>query len=342
MTRLEQKTVENLPKVELHCHLDGSVSKKTLRNIANEQGYELPENEEALRTLVEAGEGCQSLLEYIGKFETVLDCLQVESALEEVAYELIGDVAKENVTYLEVRFAPMLSTRKGLSAERVIQSVVEGLKKGERDFGVKSNGILCMMRGHQEKDNLEIVELTKEFLGQGIVGIDLAGDEANYPPKEYKKIIKLAVEYDLPITLHAGECGCATNVQDSVDLGATRIGHGIALKDDPEILNYCISKGITIEICPNSNLQTKTVDKWGNYPFEEFQKAGLKLAVSTDNRAVSNTNLTKEFMTLDRLYQIGYRGMEELTLNGIQASFADETTKKILKKQVLESYQLVH
>ncbi|MEG2504241.1 MAG: adenosine deaminase, partial [Carnobacterium sp.] len=259
---LEQKVVEKLPKVELHCHLDGSVSRKTIRKIAEAQDYSLPESEAELRKLVQAGDECQSLLEYIGKFDTVLDCLQVEEAITEAAYDLIGDVKKENVTYIEVRFAPMLSTHKGLSADQVVQATLNGLKKGEADFGVTSRAILCMMRHHDDQKNHEIIELTKEYLGQGVVGIDLAGDEAKYPAGDYKSLLKVALEYNLPITLHAGECGCAGNVRESIDMGATRIGHGIALKDDPEILAYCIENGITVEMCPNSNLQTKTVTEW--------------------------------------------------------------------------------
>ena len=338
---LEQKVVEKLPKVELHCHLDGSVSRKTIRKIAEAQDYSLPESEAELRKLVQAGDECQSLLEYIGKFDTVLDCLQVEEAITEAAYDLIGDVKKENVTYIEVRFAPMLSTHKGLSADQVVQATLNGLKKGEADFGVTSRAILCMMRHHDDQKNHEIIELTKEYLGQGVVGIDLAGDEAKYPAGDYKSLLKVALEYNLPITLHAGECGCAGNVRESIDMGATRIGHGIALKDDPEILAYCIENGITVEMCPNSNLQTKTVAEWSDYPYLKFKDAGLKISLNTDNRTITDTNLTKEFMTLDNLYQIGYAGMQELTENGIKASFVDEQTKKSLLQTVKTAYQEV-
>lgn len=341
MDSLKQEVVKKLPKVELHCHLDGSVSRKTIRKIAEAQDYPLPESEAELRDLVQAGDDCQSLLEYIGKFDTVLDCLQVEEAITEASYELIGDVHEENVEYIEVRFAPMLSTHKGLSADQVVQAVLTGLKKGEADFGVKSRGILCMMRHHDNQRNREVVELTKEYLGQGIVGIDLAGDEASYPAGDFKELVKLAVEYDLPITLHAGECGCSGNVRESIDMGATRIGHGIALKDDPEILAYCVEQGITVEICPNSNLQTKAVEKWSDYPYQIFKDAGLKISLNTDNRTITDTNLTKEFMTLDRLYQIGYDGMQELTENGIKASFAEESIKKELLATVKKEYQQV-
>lgn len=338
---LEQKIVEKLPKVELHCHLDGSVSRKTIRKIAEAQDYPLPKSEAELRKLVQAGEECQSLLEYIGKFDTVLDCLQVEEAITEAAYDLIGDVKKENVTYIEVRFAPMLSTHKGLSADQVVQATLNGLKKGEADFGVTSRAILCMMRHHDDQKNHEIIELTKEYLGQGVVGIDLAGDEAKYPAGDYKALLKVALEYNLPITLHAGECGCAGNVRESIDMGATRIGHGIALKDDPEILAYCIENEITVEMCPNSNLQTKTVTEWKDYPYLKFKNAGLKISLNTDNRTITDTNLTKEFMTLDHLYQIGYAGMQELTENGIKASFVDDQTKKNLLQTVKTAYQEV-
>jgi len=282
MFRAEMETV---PKIDLHCHLDGSMSLETVRELS---GREVQPEE------LQVTDECRSLAEYLQKFDLPLQCLRTEKGLETAAFRLIEEVAGENVKYIEVRFAPMLSAHENLSGTQVVQAVLKGLAAGRTKFGVWSNAILCAMRHHSEEQNLGMMKIAREFLGQGVCAVDLAGDEAAYPMREFASLFEWARRWELPFTIHAGECGSVLNVTDAVAYGARRIGHGIALKDHLEAQHICREKGIGIEMCPVSNLQTKAIQKIEEYPLEQFIRNGLCVTINTDNRTVSNTSLTKE------------------------------------------------
>lgn len=334
---MKREIVKHLPKIELHCHLDGSVRPAILEQLAAVQGVPLPKGE-ALAAKLIAPEECQSLLEYLERFDMVLPLLQTASALELVAYDLIAQVAEENVRYIEVRFAPMLFIKDGLSLKEIIEAILSGLKRGEKDFGVKSNALLCAMRHHSNERNQDVIQQAKGFLGHGVAGFDLAGDEANYPTAQFSELISLGASYAIPITLHAGECGCPQNVAESIRLGATRIGHGIAVQKDPAVLQACLDNRTLIEMCPTSNFQTKAVLTLEDYPFKTFLEAGLKVCINTDNRTVSNTTLTDEYLKLHQWYGITYACLETLNHNAVDGAFIDEQTKAALHQQLKTAY----
>lgn len=335
---MQREIVQNLPKIELHCHLDGSVRPAVLEKIARKQKRPLPAIGDALAELMKVPDEAESLLDYLKCFDVVLPYLQQKEALELIAYDLVAQVAEENVTYLEVRFAPMLFTHEGLSIETILDVVLSGLKKGEEDFGVKTNALLCGMRHHTLEQNQQIVTAAKKYLGKGVAGFDLAGDEANYPMSLFEEVVSEAHTQQIPITLHAGECGCAQNVATAVKLGATRIGHGIALKDDSAILESCIRHNTLIEMCPTSNFQTKAVSSLSEYPFQIFLDAGLNICINTDNRTVSNTTLTDEFLKLHEWYQIDYALMKKLNQNAIEGAFISDSDKQHLSEQLDTAY----
>lgn len=285
--------IETMLKIDLHCHLDGSLSLETVQELL---GREVRAEE-----LQVTGE-CKSLAEYLQKFELPLQCLQTAKGLETAAFRLIEEVAKENVKYIEVRFAPMLSAHKELSGTQVVQAVLKGLEAGRLKFGVRSNTILCAMRHHSEEQNLKMLKIARELLGQGVCAVDLAGDEAAYPMKKFAALFEQARKWELPFTIHAGECGSVLNVTDAVAYGARRIGHGIALKNYLEPQRICREKGMGIEMCPVSNLQTKAIQRIEDYPLEQFIQNGLNVTINTDNRTVSNTSLMKEIETVKRYW----------------------------------------
>lgn len=336
---MDRDIVASLPKIELHCHLDGSVRPQILESLATSQGVTLPASGEQLSELLIAPEECQNLADYLDRFDLVLPLLQEPDALELIAYDLIAQVAAENVRYLEVRFAPMLFNRKGLSLSEIVTSVLKGLHRGERDFGVKSNALLCAMRHHQTSQNQQVIETAHTFLNKGVVGIDLAGDEANFPTHLYTDLISLGADQGIPVTLHAGECGCPQNVAQSIVLGATRIGHGIAIQKDPTVIQQCLDQGILIEMCPTSNFQTKAVTAISDYPFKSFLDAGLKICINTDNRTVSNTTLTDEYLKLHQWYGIDYQCLEQLNKNAIEGAFIQDELKQTLHQEISSAYQ---
>lgn len=335
---MQRNIVEKLPKIELHCHLDGSIQPHTLKKLADAQGIDLPNDPKKLKKLLTVPQNCQSLLEYLTKFDPVLPLLQTESALEIAAFDLIEQVARENVRYIEVRFAPSLSTRKGLSLIQVVQAVLTGLSKGEKKFGVKSNALLCGMRHHTIEKNVAVVETAQHFSKKGVAGVDLAGDEAPYPPEFFEEMLKKATEWNIPITLHAGECGCAHNIRESIRLGATRIGHGIALENDPELLSKCVKEQILLELCPTSNLQTKAVKDPKDYPFLSFLNAGVAICINTDNRTVSGTSLTDEYLKLDQWYGLDYATLEQLNHYAVNGAFLLEREKELLRQELVAGY----
>ncbi|MGK0552581.1 adenosine deaminase [Enterococcus faecalis] len=336
---MNEQLIQQLPKIELHCHLDGSIRPATLRKIAHEQGIQLPENEQQLRRQMIAPEKCLDLNDYLTRFQTVIACLQTKQALQAAAYDVIYQAATEAVAYIEVRFAPSLHTQKGLTLAEVVTAVLAGLKQGQADFQVKSNALLCGMRHEELQEIIQIVHLAHSFKTSGVAGFDLAGNEADYPPAQFEAALALAQQLSIPITLHAGECGCGQNVADAVHLGATRIGHGIAVKDTPEYFPLLKDKHILLEMCPTSNLQTQTIKTSADYPLRQFMKAGLKVCINTDNRTVSNTTLTKEFLKLSQWHQLTYGEMKLLTQNAIDGAFLSEKEKSALTKLIEKSYQ---
>lgn len=335
---MKREIVQQLPKIELHCHLDGAVRPHILEELAKQQGVTLEATGQELANKLIAPEECQSLGEYLERFDMVLPLLQQKAALELIAYDLIEQVAAENVAYIEVRFAPMLFSHQGLTINEIIESVLAGLKRGEETFGVKSNALLCAMRHHSKELNKSVVEATKNYLGHGVAGFDLAGDEASYPANLYEDIVTLGRSYNIPITLHAGECGCPQNVVESIHLGATRIGHGIAASKDQTAMDECLKNNTLIEMCPTSNFQTKAVTSIADYPFQTFLDAGIKLCINTDNRTVSNTTLTDEYMKLFDWYQIDYACMEQLNHNAVAGAFLANKEKERLHERLATAY----
>lgn len=310
-------------KVELHCHLDGSLNLAFVDEMLRLQGMEYEREE--LQKRLEAPPECGSLKEYLERFDLPLLCLQTKEGLIRGAYELVRDVSAEGVKYIEVRFAPMLSTAKGLSCEEVIRSVVEGLKKGEKEYGVFAQAIVCAMRHHSLEQNMEMLYHAKKFFDKGVCALDLAGDEAAFPTRQFRELFAKAKEWGIPFTIHSGECGSVENVREAIKLGAKRLGHGIALEKSAELRRVCKEKQIGIEMCPTSNLQTKAVKDWKQYPLEQFLKEGLMVSIHTDNRTVSGTTLQKEESYFSQ------EVIRQCTLNAIETAFTTEEIKNELR-----------
>lgn len=319
-------------RVELHCHLDGSLNVDFVDSMLRKQGIiiERKELEEKLKVRPD----CTSLTEYLEKFALPLLCLQTKEGLEQAAYELVMDAAKDDVAYIEVRFAPMLSTDKGLTCKEVIESVVCGLKKGEEETGVYASAIVCAMRHHSLEQNMEMLQATRPFVGEGMCALDLAGDESAFPTSLFRELFAQAKEWEIPFTIHSGECGSVDNIREAIELGAKRLGHGIALEKSPELRRVCKEKGIGIEMCPTSNLQTKAVEDFNSYPLKQFLEEGLLVSVHTDNRTVSGTTMEQEEKLVKDHLQISDEMWLQCTKNAIQTAFASEEIKQQLMEEL--------
>ena len=269
-----------LPKVELHCHLDGSLSREFIERRLNRK---------VSQSELSVSDDCRSLNEYLEKFDLPGKCIMDEEGLSEAGYDVLKSMKQENVCYAEIRFAPLLSETEDMNCAKVIEALLAGLEKGKKDFGIEYGVITCAMRHHSEEENRRMIRTAREYLGYGVCAADLAGAEALYPMSEFMELFQETKKLGMPFTLHAGECGSVQNILDSVEAGAGRIGHGIAMRGHREVQKELQRKGIGIEMCPVSNLQTKAVESTKDYPMREFLDNGLKVTVNTDNRTVSNT-----------------------------------------------------
>lgn len=326
--------LSELPKVDLHVHLDGCIKPATLLKLADLQGIALPSMEiSELAPYVQVGEGCTSLTEYLTKFDFVLPFLQTKESLEQVAYEVVEQAADHRIKYIEVRFAPQLHRENGLSAADAISHVIAGLQRGEASFGVKARAIAICMRNHSAAENSEVVEAASRFIGRGLVAVDLAGDETTYPAALFREVFALARELGIPVTIHAGEAAGPDNIEEAVlNLGARRIGHGVRLREDANILKMIKDQKIPLELCPTSNIQTKAVNGWDAYPIREYFDQGIVFTVNTDNPGVSGTDITKEYRVIAEKFGFTLAEIAKLILNGVEASFLEANEKAALKR----------
>ena len=267
---MTQETLKELSKIELHCHLDGSLSRSF---IEKRLGRTVRPEE------LSVSENCTSLNEYLEKFDLPGRCIMDEEGLSGAAYDLLSQMNEENVCYAEIRFAPLLSETKKMDSRKVIEAVISGMEQGKKDFGIEYGVIVCAMRHHSTEDNMRMIKTAREYLGSGVCAADLAGAEALYPMSEFMDIFTETKKMGMPFTLHAGECGNPQNVIDSINVGAGRIGHGIAMRGNQEIRKMAKKAGIGIEMCPIGNLQTKSVNSMAEYPMREFLDAGCDTAL---------------------------------------------------------------
>lgn len=327
-----------LPKIELHCHLDGSLSLEAIRQLALWASKELPESDEELRTLVTAPQDVTSLNEYLKTFAFVIPLLQTKRALTFAAYDVAKQAAQENVIYTEIRFAPELSTQQGLTALEVVEAVLDGFDQARSEFGIVAKALVCGMRQSDQEVTFSIFKEVRHLAQRGLVGFDFAGNEADFPTSVLNQIIRDTQGLGLPFTLHAGECGCVSNIAQGLDLGIKRFGHATALYQSEEILADFIAAQATAELCLISNLHTKAIPSIEEYPYQAFYDKGVRMTINTDNRTVSNTNLTKEYQLFAS--QFGTSPADFLRFNeyALEASFASEEEKVTLLEKLRRSY----
>ena len=322
-----------LPKIDLHCHLDGSVDPGLVRDFLRQQGREI--SEEELLTQLQVPDDCPSLAVYLERFGLPLSALQSRQNLTEAAYRLAMNAAAEGVVYLEVRYAPDFCKEGDMkTTAETIEAIEAGLKKAREEiasFGFLGTGIIaCAMRHLPPEQNLKMFREARELLGSGLVAVDLAGDEAAFPMRGFVPLFEEAEHLGLPFTIHAGECGSCENVKGAIELGAKRIGHGIAMRDSRALQIVAADRHIGVEVCPVSNLQTKAIPSIHEYPLRAFMQAGIPVSVNTDNRTVSNTSSTRELTLLNETFALTDEELKQIYLGSVETAFADDSIKERL------------
>ncbi|GAA0086530.1 adenosine deaminase [Clostridium sp. CTA-7] len=320
---------KNLPKIELHCHLDGSLRVETVIELAKKENIKLDSYDyDYVKSLLTISEECDSLDEYLKRFDLPNKVLQTKENLKRVAYELLEDAAKENVKYIEVRFAPVFHTQEGLDLEEIIESVISGIKDAEEKYDIRGNVIISCIRGLDLEHVYQSINAGEKYIGRGVVAIDLAASEREDFAYEYIEAMKVAKEKGFRITIHAGETGFGKNVRDAINLlGAERIGHGVYIYNDDEAYNLVKENGVTLEMCPKSNLDTKAVISYEEHPIYKYHKDSIKVNISTDNRTVSNISLTEETNKVIEIFNVNIDEYREIYINSVNAAFCDEETK---------------
>lgn len=321
--------INSLPKIELHCHLDGSIRPKTIFNLAKKNNISLPTDSfDSFKEYVSINGQCDNLKTYLKKFVYPNKIMQTKENLEQVGYEFIKDLEKDNIKYVEVRFAPALHQENQLTITEVISAVNAGLKRGSKETGILYNIIISGMRHWSVEKNIDTFKKAEKFLGHGVIAVDLAGNEADFPPELHKEAFTLAKKMGFNITVHAGETGSYKNIKTAIcDLHATRIGHGISAINDIETINLLKERKVALEICPTSNINTSAYDSFKEHPIKKFYQKGVITTLNTDNMTVSNTTLTKEYEIIRDTFNFQQKDFERIYNYAVKSSFADSKVK---------------
>ena len=324
------KQIQQMKKVVNHCHADGSVRVKTVQELSSKEGRKVTKEQ------LGVGEECGSLGEYLEKFDLPGKVMQTRENLSRIFYEIFEDLAKQNVVYAEVRYAPSKHLEQGLGYNEVVEASIDGMKKAEKEFGIKGNLILCAMRGAEKEENEKTVDVAKEYLNKGVCAVDLAGGEAIFPTKDYEYVFSRARKNGIPYTIHAGEADGIYSMQDALKFGARRIGHGVAIANYfnclkrlelvrtvaelrliPELHVYSeIKELLKLDDRANISSQIQDIIKTFNGVVEEIKRKNIGLEVcpksNYDTKAFGErTKLQDYYKAVELLYKKGF----ELTVN---------------------------
>ena len=319
--------------IDFHLHLDGSLSLASVRELAAMQDIPVDTEDAALLKRLQVNPGCRDLNEYLEKFDFPCSLLQTAGALTKCVSNLRRELAEQGLLYAEIRFAPQFHLGQGLTQDQVVAAAVAGLN-GE---GVKANLILCCMRGVGNHDkNLETVRVAKKYLGKGVCAVDLAGAEALFPTADFEDLFRLAARKGVPYTIHAGEADGCGSVRTALSFGTGRVGHGVRSTEEPALVRHLAAEGVTLELCPTSNLNTSIFEKLADYPLMELMSVGVRVTVNTDNMTVSGVTLESEMEKLAQTFPLTEAHFKALARNAANASFASREDKDWMLARIEE------
>jgi adenosine deaminase len=332
---LTRELIGRLPKAELHVHLDGSLRPETMIELARDARVPLPAYEpEPLRRFMLVDDAA-NLEDYLHRFDITIPLLQTPEAIERVAYEMVEDAARDNLRYLEVRYCPHLSQRRGMTLDAVMEAELRGLERGERDFGVVARVINCSLRHYDPSISVEIAECSVRFRDRGVVAFDLAGGEAGRPAGNHRAAFDVAARGLLGITVHAGEAAGAESVEDALySCRADRIGHGTRLFESPRLQDFVRDRRVLIETNITSNVQTRAVRRASEHPVRAYFDAGLNVTLCTDGWLMAGVSLSDEYWLAHTDLGFSREEIDQLILNGFTGAFLPWPERLELLSQV--------
>ena len=314
-------------RVELHLHLDGALTEAFARECLAKQGLEVPED---LAGALAARPLCENLVDYLKCFDIPLRILQYADALERCAFDLVSRLARQGLVYAELRFAPASHCAKGLTQQQAVEAVLRGIRAARKEYPEIGIGLLlCFMVGG-DKDHAATLDAARQYLGQGVVGVDIAGAEGMVPMEQYRPLFARAKAEGIPFTIHAGECGSWENILTALSFGARRIGHGTAAIRSRECMDRLRESGAALECCFTSNVQTRAVADPAEHPIRSFQQAGLRVTVNTDNPTVSATTLANEHRVLAERFGFSDEEFYLMDRTALESAFVSDEEKKTL------------
>ena len=332
MSGTMQDLLHRLPKTELHVHLDGSLRPQTLLELAQEHGKSLPTSDAGELATSMLAADTRNLEEYLAKFAITLSVMQHADALERVAFELAEDNARENVRYLEVRYSPVLHTEEGLPLTEAVEAPLRGLARAESEYDIKTGLIVCGIRNMEPETSRDLADLTVAYKGRGVVAFDLAGAEYNYPAKKHRNAFFTVINRNMATTIHAGEAYGPESIHQALHYcRANRIGHGTRLHEDPDLMQYVNDFRVPLEICLTSNVQTRSVASYADHPLRLYYDKGLVVSLCTDNRLMSGTTVTNEYVMAHEHMGFTWEELKGIARMGFRSAFlhADEKAEML-------------
>jgi adenosine deaminase len=313
-----------MPKAELHLHLDGSVRVATALDLARTRGVDAPQTWDGMFAALVAPERCRDQAELLERFDLPIALMQDAEALERIAYELVEAKAADNVRYVEVRWGPLLHVARRLSLADGIAAVARGTRAAAERFGVVARLIATALRSHDPADNVRLAETAARFRDDGLVGFDLAGPEEAFPdPLSHERAFAAARAGGLRITLHAGEWGGAAQVRRALAVEPERIAHGPGAIDDADLCLELTDRGVTLDLCPTSNVQAGIVASVEDHPLARLHRAGVPVTLSTDDLTVSDIALSAEYGRAVGAIGLSLAELWAIDCHALDAAFAE-------------------
>jgi adenosine deaminase len=331
---LTSEQLLGIPKIDLHRHLEGSLRLETLIDIAGEFGLDLPAGDvDKLRPFVQITNDPPDHEVFLSKFGILRHFYRSPEAISRLAYEAVADAAHDNIHYLELRFSPQALARvRGFDLGEVTDWVITAVQQASQDFHIKTGLIITLVRHEPLPQARQVAKVAIARAGRGILGLDLAGDEVKFPPAPFIPIFKEAKEAGLGVTIHAGEWASAVGVRLAIEeLYADRVGHGVRAIEDSEVLRLIQERGVALEVCLTSNLQTGVVHSVGHHPLIDMLNLNLLATLNTDDPSVSNLTLTDEYRAAVEMLGFGYAELRRLILNAAAVSFLPPDEKAALQ-----------
>ena len=329
----EASSMKQLSKVELHLHLDCSLSYGVVLRLDPSVSREEFEAEFV------APRQCTSLVDFLTRAPRGFRLMQSEDALRRATEDVFEQLAADNLIYVEIRFAPLLHLEKGLSPETVVATIDRATEECIRATGIEARLILCTLRQYTQEQSLLTAQLVEHFKGSRVAALDLAGDEAGFPIDAHVPAFRFALDHGLNRTAHAGEAAGADSVWETLRaFDPTRIGHGVRSVEDPQLIEHLKKKRIHLELCPSSNVQTAASLSYEQHPVDRLLRLGVSLGINTDARTITNITLNREYALLCEHF--GWSDSEFLACNqaALEASFVDEAKRKELLLRLLAAY----